>query len=296
MKSLFTIVALGTASLLSADSYSYPQGQGYTSNSPGQAYYNATPSYEQNQGYNQGYSYSNQGQVYYNSNPSSEQSQNYYRDNQGQISPYHQGAVLHYDSTNQGSAGTTTTTPSGQSTTIQVNIPKQDSTTSTVIGQDQDVVKSVHDVIGGGWFSRGYENVSFTVNNGVVTLRGTVNSLEQKNRLEEDLKKIKGVTRVDNQVTVATPDVQKSSRPATIYTQDYAETEQDKIINGKIRDKLSSGWFVKGNDRVSVKTINGAVTISGVVDNYDDIQKVNDQLKGIDGVKSISNQLSVKKY
>jgi len=79
------------------------------------------------------------------------------------------------------------------------------------------------------------------------------------------------------------------------YPQDSAASFQDRQLNAKIRDKLSGGLFSKDYDKkIVLKTANGMVLITGTVDKDDDIQKVTDKVKDIEGVKSVDNQLSVK--
>jgi len=48
-------------------------------------------------------------------------------------------------------------------------------------------------------------NVKLIAANGVVTLRGPVASADEKARLEEDVRGVPGVSRVDNQLDVKTP-------------------------------------------------------------------------------------------
>jgi len=78
------------------------------------------------------------------------------------------------------------------------------------------------------------------------------------------------------------------------YPQDSAATLQDRQLNAKIREKLSGGWFSKGYDALILRTANGVVVISGNVDNNDDIQKIRDQIRNIEGVRSVNDQLNVK--
>lgn len=47
-------------------------------------------------------------------------------------------------------------------------------------------------------------NVKVVVDNGVVTLRGPVASAREKARVERDAASVRGVTRVDNQLDIAT--------------------------------------------------------------------------------------------
>lgn len=48
-------------------------------------------------------------------------------------------------------------------------------------------------------------NVKLIVANGVVTLRGPVNTADEKGRIETIARRITGVTRVDNELDVKTP-------------------------------------------------------------------------------------------
>lgn len=67
---------------------------------------------------------------------------------------------------------------------------------------DKDIMDKVQKKIGAGWFSKGYEGVKYSVNNGVVTLTGSVATIDEKNKVEEKVKAIDGVKSVDNQITV----------------------------------------------------------------------------------------------
>lgn len=79
------------------------------------------------------------------------------------------------------------------------------------------------------------------------------------------------------------------------FPQDFAATATDQELNAKIRHKLKGGWFSKGyNGSIALKTTNGSVVIQGTVDKADDIQKITDEIKKVDGVMGINNQLSVK--
>ncbi|MBA3806246.1 MAG: BON domain-containing protein [Acidobacteria bacterium] len=85
-------------------------------------------------------------------------------------------------STSTSSSSTTTTAPSGtDDATVQINIDKKltDDTTLGSLG------------------------IIATVVEGKVTLSGTVNSEDLKSRAERLIKAVKGVKRVDNQITVS---------------------------------------------------------------------------------------------
>jgi len=59
--------------------------------------------------------------------------------------------------------------------------------------------------------------------------------------------------------------------------------------------ELSNGWFSKDYETLVIRTNNGIVVIRGTVDKPEDIQKINDQIKNIEGIRSINNQLIVQK-
>lgn len=164
---------------------------------------------------------------------------------------------------------------------------------------DQEIKQEIHDSIGSGWFSKGYENVLFDVQNGFVTLRGTVDSHESSRKVEDSVKKIEGVRQVNNQIAIskqgltAYSDSQLNDYEKK-FPQDAAFDKQDRQINAKIRDKVISKWFSNGNKKLALKTANGVVIITGTVDSSEDVQKVSDLIKEIEGVKSVNNQLTPK--
>lgn len=182
---------------------------------------------------------------------------------------------------------------------------------------DQDIAKKVHDVLSG-WFTTNYPNVTFDVNHGVVSLRGTVETVDDKRNIEEDVRKIEGVRQVDSQITVTgdkdsydnskTKNNYNNTNRATSaenertrnqynenkFPQDFGATDTDRQLNTKIRNKISNNWFSKNYESVILRTTNGVVIISGPVDDFEDVQRITDTVKKVEGVKSINNQMSVK--
>ena len=169
---------------------------------------------------------------------------------------------------------------------------------------DQDIQRKVHNALSS-WFSNEYKNVSFDVNNGVVTLRGTVNTEEEKRKAEDSVRKIDGVRQVNNQINVTeaktalndqnqqNTDNANDEENKQKYPYDYAATPADKQINEKIREKLKGGWFSKGYEGIVIRTTNGVVIIAGRVDKPEDIKKINESLKNVEGIRSINNQAQV---
>jgi osmotically-inducible protein OsmY len=184
---------------------------------------------------------------------------------------------------------------------------------------DDEIAKNVHHVLAGNWLSHGYPDVSFDVNNGAVNLRGVVDTQEEKNKVEQAVKKIDGVKSVKSEINVGLPASKNGKSPSAMnhhkhhnnivatnapatnapaakapVAKDSAATDKDRIINSQIRDKISR-WNPKGYETFVIATSNGAVIITGNIERVEDIQKISSDIKTIDGVKSINNNLSTKK-
>ena len=68
---------------------------------------------------------------------------------------------------------------------------------------DQNIIKNVQDELSTDHFSKGYQHVSFEVSNGNVSLEGSVDSIENKQLVEEKIKKLDGVKLVNNNLKIA---------------------------------------------------------------------------------------------
>lgn len=93
----------------------------------------------------------------------------------------------------------------------------------------------------------------------------------------------------------ATAPAAEKNNAASKYPQDSAATAEDRDLNAKIRERIKGGWFSKEYDTLILRTSNGIVVISGTVDTDEDAQKVHDQVKKVEGVRSVNNQIAVKK-
>lgn len=161
------------------------------------------------------------------------------------------------------------------------------------------LAERIHNALSGGWFSKGYQNVSYEIYRGNVILKGTVSTLHEREKVAETVKGVEGVRNVDNQLRVAynmkTPEqVQQETNQESKYKQDFAATYTDKLINDKIREKLSGGWFSKSNETLAFRTSNGYVMVSGIVQKPEEAKKIVEQLQDIDGVRGIRDQLQVR--
>ena len=178
-------------------------------------------------------------------------------------------------------------------------------TTQNTNGSDAKIRKEIQDNLKSGWFSRGYEEVTAEVVNGNVTLRGSVDTQDEKQKIEDKVRKVDGVVNVINQINVIPKSSYNNNRnnsrnytantdTTTKYSQDTASTDADRQINNKIREKLGDGWFTKGYTTIQLSTTNGNVNVTRAVDKASDVQNITDEIKKIDGVKSVNNQVTIK--
>jgi osmotically-inducible protein OsmY len=163
---------------------------------------------------------------------------------------------------------------------------------------DQDIQKAIHDKLGPGWFSSGYEQVSAQVYNGNVTLQGSVKTAEDKEKVEKEIRNLNGVKNLNSQITVQDPNAQKNPNPhqgdAKAFPQDTAASPADDQLNKKIRDNVSRGWLWNSYKEVRLNTNNGNVSLEGTVKSPSDQQKLVDEVQKVEGVRAVKSNLHIK--
>lgn len=296
MKKTLFMIAIGSFSVLSADPYGYgscPGGNCPMNQNPsyqGQGYYQGNQP-----GYNQGQSY-NQGQAYYQGNAPAANPQNYNQNRNPSMNA--QPAPQQRPQQGNTQAWGQPQWQNDQSGWDSSNSQYASNSDKKFIS-DEEISKGIRNALAPGMLSSGYPTVTFEVYNGNVTLRGTVEKASDKAKVESSVRNVDGVKQINNQVMVqerATADnYSKVKKNEQAFSQDYAATDADRLVNSKIRDKLNGGWFSKGYETIVVRTSNGIVTISGTVDSFDDIKKIGDDVKKVEGVKSVNNQLTATK-
>jgi osmotically-inducible protein OsmY len=71
------------------------------------------------------------------------------------------------------------------------------------------------------------------------------------------------------------------------------EYVDNSVITSKIKSQLAADDFLKSFE-ISVETYKGVVQLSGFVDSQKAIDKAGQIARGVDGVKSVKNNLRVK--
>ena len=118
-----------------------------------------------------------------------------------------------------------------------------------------------------------------TMKGGVVHLRGKVDTAEAKAAAEEIAKGIEGVKSVKNDLQVVPP----ASRKMV--------DAKDQDIEKAVKARLSKDMQVK---TVDVRTDSGVVTLTGEVPSIVAAAKASEMARGVPGVKSVKNELTVR--
>jgi hyperosmotically inducible protein len=117
---------------------------------------------------------------------------------------------------------------------------------------------------------------------GVVMLSGFVDNQAQIDRAESLTRAVSGVTGIQNNVTLKVGGT-------TVGNQ-----VDDGIVTTKVKAALMSDEAVKSTD-ISVETRKGEVQLSGFVSNQGQMDRAQVLARGVEGVTSVTNQMSLKK-
>src|SRR5262249_20601935 len=71
------------------------------------------------------------------------------------------------------------------------------------------------------------------------------------------------------------------------YPQDRFASQEDRDINARIRNQIT-GWFTDKYKNIAIITANGVVTITGNVNNNDDLSNLTVTIRRIDGVRAVN--------
>lgn len=125
-----------------------------------------------------------------------------------------------------------------------------------------------------------FDDLRYKVDNGTVTLLGNVINPTLKSDAQNVVKKIEGVQKVDNKITILPP-----------------SSMDDRIRRATARAIFSYGglsrygWEAAPSIHIIVN--GGHVTLLGVVDNQSDKNAAGLRANGVPGVFSVDNQLQV---
>lgn len=117
---------------------------------------------------------------------------------------------------------------------------------------------------------------------GEVQLSGFVDNQTQIDRSISVTQGVEGVKNVDNKMSLKTSETT------------VGEKIDDGIITTKVKAALLAEPGVNSTD-IAVVTREGEVQLSGFVDDQAQIDRATEVVKGVEGVKKVINELSIKK-
>lgn len=127
-----------------------------------------------------------------------------------------------------------------------------------------------------------FDNITYRVEGYTVTLMGQVTQPVMKKDIENAVKRIEGVERIDNQIEVLPTSIMDDQLRRKLYRAIYGYEALERYAMPVVKPI-----------RIIVK--NGHVTLEGVVDSEMDKNLVNIQANGVSGVFSVTNNLRVVK-
>ena len=128
---------------------------------------------------------------------------------------------------------------------------------------------------------RGFE-IKVETRKGQVQLSGFVDTQARIDSAIALTRKVEGVTSVENGMTL-------KDGKATV-----GNAVDDSIVTAKVKSALLADPDIKSFD-IAIATRKGEVQLSGYVNNQAQISRAIDIARGIEGVQSINNEMSIKK-
>ena len=126
-----------------------------------------------------------------------------------------------------------------------------------------------------------FDNLSYAVDNGVVTLSGQVTRPIDKDYVEQAVKRVAGITRIDNQIEV-------------LPLSPFDDRIRIATLQALSRTAPLSRYFLGTNPSIRIIVKNGNVTLEGVVANETDRNIAGIQANSVPGVFNVTNHLRVE--
>ena len=123
-----------------------------------------------------------------------------------------------------------------------------------------------------------FDNLTYSVDNGVVTISGQVTRPVDKNTLGRVVKSLNGVTAVNNQIEV-------------LPLSPFDDQIRFRTLRTLLRSASLDKYFLGTQPSIRIVVKNGNVTLDGVVLNNADRQIAYMAANGVSGVFSVTNNL-----
>lgn len=145
-------------------------------------------------------------------------------------------------------------------------------------------------------------DIEIDVNDGVATLRGSVDNTVERDLAEELALGVDNIKKVDNKLTV-NPNSDQSANPASdkMPSKDFSDTGRDfmqKVEDANVTAKVKSQLLWNSNTDgldISVTTRGGVVTLSGEVKSDAESQLAAQIARNTNGVIEVNNTLQINR-
>ena len=127
-------------------------------------------------------------------------------------------------------------------------------------------------------------DISVTTANGVVSLTGTAKTSDARDKAEDLTRQVEGVRNVDNLLEVpgsVGSDLKQAGKKSE-------QVVSDSWITTKVKSSLLADGATKGT-RITVKTVNRVVILSGSASSQAEADKAVEIAKGIKGVENVES-------
>jgi hyperosmotically inducible periplasmic protein len=128
--------------------------------------------------------------------------------------------------------------------------------------------------------------IGVTTVKGVVTLSGVVPTELEKAKAEQVARGTEGVTQVVNNITI---------NPEAIGATNIKEKTEEAVNDATILSKIKTKLVLEKITGTNVDVVNGEVTLKGEVSDEKQITQAAEIARSTNGVRSVNNQLIVKK-
>jgi osmotically-inducible protein OsmY len=147
-----------------------------------------------------------------------------------------------------------------------------------------------------------FDSIHFGIKGSTVILRGQVSRPTLKSSVEQAVKKIEGVSSVDNQITVLPLSPNDDRIRAAVYASIYSYGPLQKYTSNRGGPRgpsiaRAAGGITNdppiGYHAIHIIVQNGNVTLTGVVDSENDAALAQMRANSVPGVFSVENDLQV---
>ena len=129
-------------------------------------------------------------------------------------------------------------------------------------------------------------NLGIHAHNGIVTVRGTVASKEQKKIIEQIIRDTRGVKSIKDNITLLP---QNAQNPSATIGQDIS----DELIEKHVESALLMNWRIKVR-QLNVKVKNHVCVLHGIVPTEKHRELAGQIAASVSGVHEVHNELEVK--